>query len=128
MGLKYDNKILRIHYDNYHRHNDDYFRALLGLVVKTPGRSVSRYKYRAGFAPSELRKKMNGKPVINFRRLKDKIDFGKYRMRTWEDVILEDPEYIQWAFDNIKNFFLDEEATKVWRNRMLAKEADENQN
>ena len=77
------------------------------------------YKYRSGFAPSELRRE------INYRGLKDTVGFGKYRTKTWEEVIFEDPEYVQWAFDSIPKFYLDEEATNVWRNRMLAKEADE---
>ena len=95
---------------------------------------MSRYKYRRGFAPTELRNKnesssrlVRDQTTISFHSLKDKIDFGKYRMKTYEDVILEDPDYIQWAFDSIPGFYLDEEATKVWRNRMLAKETDENQ-
>lgn len=86
---------------------------------------MSRYKYRSGFAPSELRKEKTDKPAITYHALKDKITFGKHRGKTWETVIFEDPEYIQWVFDNIKNFFLDEEATKVWRNHMLAVEAEE---
>jgi hypothetical protein len=85
---------------------------------------MSNYKYRKGFAPSERDQSKNCSAII-YHGLKDKVDFGKHRMKTWETVILEDPEYIRWAFDNIPNFFLDEEATKVWRNRMLAKEADE---
>ena len=58
-------------------------------------------------------------------KLSDKITFGKHRGKTIETIILEDPNYIRWALDSIPNFDLDEEAKKVWRNRMLAKEADE---
>lgn len=103
---------------------------------------MSRYKYRSGFAPSELRKEnsssfrlvsagrspdglVQNQTTITYLGLKDKVGFGKHRTRTWEEVIFEDPDYVQWAFDSIPNFYLDEEATKVWRNRMLAKEADE---
>lgn len=60
-----------------------------------------------------------------YYKLSDKLTFGKHLTRTIENVILEDPEYIQWAFDSIPDFFLDEEATKVWRNRMLAIEGEE---
>ena len=31
---------------------------------------------------------------------KDKLDFGKYKDMTVEDVIDEDPGYIQWAVAN----------------------------
>ena len=62
--------------------------------------------------------------AIIFHGLNDRVDFGKHRNKTWKTVILEDPDYIQWAFDNIQNFSLDEEAIEVWHNRMLAKEAD----
>ena len=55
--------------------------------------------------------------------LKDTVSFGKYRSKNWEWVIMNDPDYVSWLFDNNSHFDLDHEAKEVWRNRMLAKEA-----
>lgn len=71
------------------------------------------------------RQAVRNQTTIILHKLNDKVGFGKHRNKTWEQVIFDDPDYIQWCFDSIKDFFLDEEATKTWRNRMLAKEGEE---
>lgn len=43
--------------------------------------------------------------------LYNRIDFGtRHRDEYVKDVIAEDPDYIAWCLDNIKNFRLTEEA------------------
>lgn len=80
------------------------------------------YKYRKGFAPSQQK---ICDVIKASHKLTDRVAFGKHRSETWEAVIFNDPEYIQWAFDSIPGFDLDEEAKQVWRNRMLAIEQEE---
>lgn len=46
--------------------------------------------------------------------LTDKMNFGKYRNRTIQEVIEDDPTYIEWALDNVDWFELDDEAMDVY--------------
>lgn len=39
--------------------------------------------------------------------LKDVLTFGKYKGKTIKEVILEDAQYINWAYSNITWFDLD---------------------
>lgn len=41
--------------------------------------------------------------------------FGKYKDDTLEEVILFDPEYIEWALDEIQGFKLDDEAMEKYQ-------------
>jgi len=40
----------------------------------------------------------------------DVITFGKYKGRTYKDVIKDDPDYIKWALYNVKNINFDVDA------------------
>jgi hypothetical protein len=42
--------------------------------------------------------------------LNDRISFGKYEHDTIEEILDKDPDYIEWALDQIEGFSLDEEA------------------
>lgn len=42
--------------------------------------------------------------------LTDILNFGKYRGRCLQTIIREDPQYIDWARNNISYFELDDEA------------------
>jgi hypothetical protein len=53
----------------------------------------------------------NKKGVTIFR-LKDTFSFGKHRTHTIEDVITEDPRYVEWCRENIDWFKLDKESTE----------------
>ena len=35
------------------------------------------------------------------------LDFGKYRGRVVEDVLVEDPAYLLWAMENVERFNVD---------------------
>ena len=43
-------------------------------------------------------------------KLDTKLDFGKYKGLTVEEIIKKDPEYLGWAEDTIDWFELDSEA------------------
>lgn len=42
--------------------------------------------------------------------LQDRLDFGKHRGKTLEEVIEEDPRYIRWALREIDRFDITEAA------------------
>lgn len=44
--------------------------------------------------------------------LEDKLAFGKYKGYLIEEIIDDDPNYIEWAIDEIEWFKLDQNATK----------------
>lgn len=46
----------------------------------------------------------------------DKLTFGKHKGATIEEVIDDDPSYLEWAIDEIEWFELDEAATKSLKN------------
>jgi hypothetical protein len=50
--------------------------------------------------------------------LSDKLTFGKYKGYTIEDVLEDDPNYLEWAIDEIEWFELDEIATKELNNNL----------
>ena len=54
--------------------------------------------------------------------LNDVVEFGKHKYKIWKDVINEDVEYIDWCFDNIKKFDLDDEAKSYYRNKKMSNE------
>jgi hypothetical protein len=35
------------------------------------------------------------------------VAFGKHKGKAWSEVIIFDPSYILWAYENVKNFSLD---------------------
>lgn len=43
-------------------------------------------------------------------KLTDKMNFGKYRDDTVQEVIDNTPSYIKWALDEVNGFELDDEA------------------
>lgn len=43
--------------------------------------------------------------------LSDKLTFGKHKGSTIEEVLEDDPNYIEWAIDEIEWFELDQNAT-----------------
>lgn len=52
--------------------------------------------------------------------LKTIVGFGKHRLKTIEQIIATDPEYLDWAEDTIPNFTLTLEA-KAKRNLAIIK-------
>jgi hypothetical protein len=42
--------------------------------------------------------------------LDTKIKFGKHKLFTIQEVIDDDPTYIEWCLDNVKGFELDDAA------------------
>lgn len=54
----------------------------------------------------EIRELLMPADVISIDRqdvplLKRPVGFGKYRTKTWEEVINMDPNYVQWAIDKV---------------------------
>ena len=46
--------------------------------------------------------------------LTDVLDFGKHQSKTIEDVIEDDPLYIDWCMQEVEGFTLDNDAYDVW--------------
>lgn len=65
-----------------------------------------------------------GSRMIFKNGLGDICEFGKYKSQIvkWKFVIDNDPSYIQWLFDNVDSFDLDNEAKIYWRDKMLGVE------
>lgn len=43
---------------------------------------------------------------MNINHIKSKIHFGKYKGRTFEEIVIKDPIYISWCLINLDNFLL----------------------
>lgn len=43
----------------------------------------------------------------------EELNFGKYKGRELEDVIAEDPSYIEWCVLNVHNFYLSPEVIEM---------------
>jgi hypothetical protein len=74
------------------------------------------FHHLAQFLPEQARTGQNrpkgtGMKTKNFS-LNDKLTFGKYKGYTIEEVLESDPNYIEWAIDEIEWFELDEMAAK----------------
>lgn len=39
--------------------------------------------------------------------LDDELSFGKYKGKTVEEVLEEDPHYLKWAMENVASFVVD---------------------
>ncbi len=50
--------------------------------------------------------------------LSDKIKFGKYKGYSIEDILADDPSYLEWAIDEIDWFELDDIATQELNNEL----------
>lgn len=48
-------------------------------------------------APAEVKQFVDA----NVPLIKRQVGFGKYRSKTWEEVINIDPDYVQWVLDNV---------------------------
>ena len=48
----------------------------------------------------------------------DRLRFGKYKDEFIEDVIIEEPEYIQWCVENLDNFLLSNDLYKALQKNM----------
>lgn len=45
--------------------------------------------------------------------VQDTFLFGKHRNEAVEEVIVDDPSYVEWCLDEVEGFELDEEATQL---------------
>lgn len=45
--------------------------------------------------------------------LSSKMYFGKYKGETIEDIIENDPQYVDWCLENVKHFSLNDEAEEL---------------
>lgn len=43
-------------------------------------------------------------------RLEDRLDFGKHRGKTLEEVIEDEPRYVRWLLGAVPSFDIDERA------------------
>ena len=59
-------------------------------------------------ASPALKKAERSYPVLG---LDDELPFGKYSGKLLRDVIEEDPDWIQWAIENISTFEVSDAAT-----------------
>ncbi len=57
-------------------------------------------------------------------KLDSNLTFGKYKGKTIQDVINDDPDYIAWAADTIEWFDLDEEAIEAVDIALFSQEDD----
>lgn len=67
----------------------------------------------------DLQHKRRTMPSINFNvqpsplALSDKINFGKHKGQTIQELIDEHPTYLEWAVDEIERFALDDNANQA---------------
>ena len=54
------------------------------------------------------------KPMIYPAGLGTVFNFGKYKGRTVESVILEDPSYINWCMENVEKFSMNEDCKTLF--------------
>lgn len=57
--------------------------------------------------------------------LADELMFGKYKGMTLEEVIYEDPGYIQWCIENIKDFVLADKAYILYTTELELSQSEE---
>lgn len=53
-----------------------------------------------------------------YYQLGEVMQFGKYKGMTIETIILHDPRYIQWACDNIPDFYLSDGSKHALQERI----------